>query len=227
MAFFGRKGSRWTVADIEAIRRSGLFNADFYFARRGQRCPNPIEDYLREGETKGIPPSALFDPLYYRLANPDVAAAGRSPLLHYIRHGSKEGRLPNRFATAALPVGGEALVDTRRPGMRLAALPGLDQLFRTLTGDRAGNETRFDEEVPVEIAQAYDSNRPTILIVNHDASRTGAPLVGLEIARHLCDSHNVYIYCQRDGELIEAFGAVAVQVNVGLASQADAEFFLQ
>ena len=225
---FGKQGSSWTAADIKAIRKSGLFNTDFYLVRRGQRCPNPIEDYLREGERKGIPPSALFDPLYYRVANPDVAAAGTSPLLHYIRHGWKEGRLPNRFATVAIPVAGDLPVDIQKLSARLAALPGLKQLFRLVKGDPGRDEPRFEEDIPVQTAHAYDSNRPTILIVNHDASRTGAPLVGLEIARHLCDSHNVFIYCQREGELIEAFEAVAVQVNVGsVSTSSDAEFFLE
>ncbi len=170
----------------------------------------------------------MFDPLYYRLANPDVAAAGASPLLHYIRYGWKEGRPPNRFVTAPVPpIVGEPPGDTETVGERLAALPGLKQLIRLVKGDRPRNEPRFAEETPVQTAHAYDSNRQTILIVNHDASRTGAPLVGLEVARHLCDSHNVFIYCQRDGELIEAFGTVAVQVNVGSNSTADAEFFIE
>lgn len=36
----------------------------------------------------------FFDPTYYLKRNPDVAASGMDPLLHYLIHGRREGRLP-------------------------------------------------------------------------------------------------------------------------------------
>ena len=39
--------------------------------------------------------SGLFFPEYYLASNPDVRDAGLNPLWHFIRNGSREGRLPN------------------------------------------------------------------------------------------------------------------------------------
>tara|TARA_R110002095_G_scaffold157792_2_gene136871 strand:+ start:2093 stop:5008 length:2916 start_codon:yes stop_codon:yes gene_type:complete len=47
----------------------------------------------------GLP--GYFDPAWYLEAYPDVAAAGRDPRWHYLRHGRNEGRLPC-FLTAPL-----------------------------------------------------------------------------------------------------------------------------
>ncbi len=48
-------------------------------------------------ESKGVT-MPFFDSEYYLRSNPDVASAGVNPLLHYLRAGRREGRLP-RAAT--------------------------------------------------------------------------------------------------------------------------------
>ncbi len=42
-----------------------------------------------------IEASGLFDPLYYRARYPDAVTDGLSPLDHYVRYGSAEGRNPS------------------------------------------------------------------------------------------------------------------------------------
>ena len=45
--------------------------------------------------------SGLFDPVFYLLYSPDVRRADIDPLMHYIKHGWKEGRDPSRsFSTS-------------------------------------------------------------------------------------------------------------------------------
>ncbi len=51
-------------------------------------------DYLVPSWRKRIKPSRYFDPAYYKATNPDVAKGRVNPLVHYIRFGRKEGRLP-------------------------------------------------------------------------------------------------------------------------------------
>src|SRR5215475_14469869 len=41
--------------------------------------------------------SGLFDAAWYLESYPDVAARGVDPLRHYVRHGAREGRDPNRL----------------------------------------------------------------------------------------------------------------------------------
>ncbi len=46
-------------------------------------------------EARLVAASGLFNPVWYLTQNPDVMAAGRDPLEHYLRSGSAEGRRPN------------------------------------------------------------------------------------------------------------------------------------
>ncbi len=48
-----------------------------------------LRDYLL------VKNSGYFDPRYYFLKNPDLRKADVSPLMHYVRHGWKEGRYPS------------------------------------------------------------------------------------------------------------------------------------
>lgn len=58
---------------------------------------------LRERrQVRLINASGLFDPAFYLMRNPDVAAAGVDPVLHYVMHGADQDRDPNpSFNTAA------------------------------------------------------------------------------------------------------------------------------
>ena len=51
--------------------------------------------YARRGADPQVPPPALFDQAWYLSGNPDVAAAGASPLVHYLLQGADDGRAPH------------------------------------------------------------------------------------------------------------------------------------
>jgi 2-polyprenyl-3-methyl-5-hydroxy-6-metoxy-1,4-benzoquinol methylase len=53
---------------------------------------------LAHGHRKEQEPSPFFDSKYYLSNNPDVAKAGVDPLVHYLRGGRREGRLPRAAA---------------------------------------------------------------------------------------------------------------------------------
>lgn len=57
-------------------------------------------------------------------------------------------------------------------------------------------------------------NVPNILIVSHDASWTGAPILAQNLGRVYKDRYNVTILSLRDGNLLPAFKDVAVHVEV-------------
>ncbi len=94
------KGSgvnRFSKEDIEAIRTSGLFDADWYLRTYPDVKAlgmDPIEHYLWLGARLGRDPSEIFNSRRYLDLNEDVAAAGIDPLLHYVKFGLKEGRFP-------------------------------------------------------------------------------------------------------------------------------------
>ena len=55
-----------------------------------------LKRWLRWGRPPSAPERGHFDPLYYRGANPDVAASGVDPFAHFMTHGWLEGRNPSR-----------------------------------------------------------------------------------------------------------------------------------
>jgi glycosyltransferase involved in cell wall biosynthesis len=61
---------------------------------------------------------------------------------------------------------------------------------------------------------SFDPAKPTVLVCVHEMSRTGAPIVGLDIAREACETHNVIVASLRDGPLLEEFTQFATEVLI-------------
>lgn len=87
-----------TSRNQSLIKRSGLFDADWYLATSANVAAeraNPIAHYLRHGAAQGRDPHPLFDSDWYLGRYPDVAAMGMNPLVHFLRNGAAEGRDPH------------------------------------------------------------------------------------------------------------------------------------
>ncbi len=77
------------------VESSGLFDAAWYSAQvPGLDPSSALQHYLEIGREKNLAPSSAFDPEFYLLQNEDVRAAGVDPLVHYIRFGASEARVP-------------------------------------------------------------------------------------------------------------------------------------
>jgi len=61
----------------------------------------PIQPGTRAPKREQLTASALFDPAWYALHNPDVAESGLAPVDHYLLVGSREGREPSPEFNAA------------------------------------------------------------------------------------------------------------------------------
>ncbi|MBC7800159.1 MAG: glycosyltransferase family 4 protein, partial [Gemmatimonadaceae bacterium] len=72
----------------------------------------------------------------------------------------------------------------------------------------------------------HDTAKPTILIASHEASRTGAPLVGLNVGARLADTHNVIAYLGKAGPIEADFAAHSCTVVVMPMGPLDAEYLL-
>ena len=103
MAGFGwspnadRTGPIWSWFDVQ---RYGRYDAlAFVAARSGEAAA--IEDYRDRGEAAGFAPNALFDPVFYKSANPDIGAGEyRSAFDHYCDSGWRDCRPHWLFDTA-------------------------------------------------------------------------------------------------------------------------------
>ncbi|MGP8027133.1 MAG: glycoside hydrolase family 99-like domain-containing protein [Acidocella sp.] len=85
-------------AEIEIIRRSGLFLSPWYLAQHPAPAASGddgVAHFCAEGWANGARPNQYFDPAWYLARYPDVAATGINPLLHYIIAGEAEGRDPS------------------------------------------------------------------------------------------------------------------------------------
>ncbi|TXN00793.1 hypothetical protein FV242_20845 [Methylobacterium sp. WL64] len=81
-------------AVVARIAASELFDADWYRETQapGVAADQAVRHYLQEGGARGLSPGPLFDGPWYLANNPDVAAAGLNPLLHFLDSGRAEGR---------------------------------------------------------------------------------------------------------------------------------------
>lgn len=86
-------GDQMVLQEIEKL--TPYFDSKFYVFRYPQVSNTaciPIEHYVLEGWRQGLDPSESFSTSYYLELNPDIAAAGINPFLHYVEHGKSEKR---------------------------------------------------------------------------------------------------------------------------------------
>jgi hypothetical protein len=84
--------------DIARIKRSGLFDADWYLSKYTNVAVSgrdPLIHYLWRGARKGRDPNPLFDTSWYLQQYPEAVKSGLNPLLHFIRKGAAAGCNPN------------------------------------------------------------------------------------------------------------------------------------
>jgi glycosyltransferase involved in cell wall biosynthesis len=73
--------------------------------------------------------------------------------------------------------------------------------------------------------QKFDPAKPTCAICVHELSRSGAPIVGLDMAISAARSHNVIVMALRSGALLEEFQKTAVTVAISATPDRDFDFF--
>jgi len=83
-----------SVGGALAIDPHPLFSTAWYLQQveGGLDGLTPAEHYLTYGWRKNLDPCALFSANGYLHRNPDVAAGGVNPFVHYLKFGSAEGR---------------------------------------------------------------------------------------------------------------------------------------
>ena len=83
-----------TIGGAMAIDPHPLFSTAWYLQQLegGLDGLTPVEHYLAFGWRKNLDPCALFSANGYLHRNPDVAAGGVNPFVHYLKFGSAEGR---------------------------------------------------------------------------------------------------------------------------------------
>jgi hypothetical protein len=79
--------------DIRIIRRSGLFDAEYYLAYNPDVAASgvePIRHFAYSGWKELRKPNDLFDVNGYILDHPEIIRSGMNPLVHKIIHSKVE-----------------------------------------------------------------------------------------------------------------------------------------
>lgn len=74
--------------------------------------------------------------------------------------------------------------------------------------------------------QKIDPSLPFVIIGVHEASKTGAPIVGMDLARQMANAHNIIFVSLRDGPLVETAKALFPIVLVASQSYENNNFFI-
>ncbi len=119
---FALKPSEWFY--LRQARKSGLFDPVFYRGAHPQIHAIyrrfPLRHYILLGESRGFRPNPDFSPIAYLRYNPDVAASGAPPFLHYIKAGHRESRVAKELPETAVLPDIEVQVQRFDPGRRIA-----------------------------------------------------------------------------------------------------------
>jgi len=85
-------------AEADAIRKSGLFDEDYYSSLYPDVAADniePLQHFIKYGASEARQPHPLFDTAYYLETYPEVRQAKINPILHYLRVGAAEELNPS------------------------------------------------------------------------------------------------------------------------------------
>ncbi len=207
---------------IERGERLGLpasseFNARLYAAANpdvAQTSINRLIHYELHGRAEGRPlqpteeaseddllaadvvrASVHFDPVFYVSQIPADELVG-DLALHYVKYGEARDLLPS------------ADFDPARYKSRNkdVAYAGANALVHFEQHGRAeGRPLPTAARAMVYPTEALSKDKKTVLILLHEASYTGAPILGWNLAKRLSERWNVVVVLGRGGPLFEAF----------------------
>ena len=193
-----------------------LFSEAFYLDRYRDIADgglNPLEHYVRTGQSEGREPNPLFSPKHYRSCNPGIALGETGALEHYVLNG---GALLDPH-----PLFDARTYAARHPECPRPGDTPLGHYSRTW----AEHGLRFPPwgTALFPRRQAPRDCRPAeVILVSHDLTRTGAPLILLRIVQDLVARRGLrtLVLAVQGGELLEDFCEWSAVVDLSRARAA-------
>lgn len=164
------------------------------------RAPTAVEDFLLALQLdQNRKPHPLFDAEFYRASYPDLAELGADALRHFVFHGDSETRSPSSAFDAQF--------------YRRCYLPhGMLRPFRhySTEGEALGYQTRplprDGETARATMAQAVAGLDRPIVLVAHEAQKTGVPILTLDLAWEMrVRGFDPVFLLQNGGPLVKEF----------------------
>ena len=148
--------------------------------------------------------SGLFDEKFYALSG-EARAAGVDPAVHYLSVGESRGYAPSQFFDP---------VYYREVNPDIAVLgAGVNCLHHYVCFGRAEGRRPLPMADRTDLpTDRIDPNRNTVVVIAHEATRTGAPILTWNIGRTLSAHFNIVVVLVRGGAIEEAFEDFAAAV---------------
>ena len=183
------------------LRSASRLWLEFYGRKEAGGNSQPeLPDRERE-EAHFIRTTGRFDESFYPAAQ-EAHESGLDPIRHYLTEGEAQGYAP-------APDFDPIYYGERHPDV---AATGGNRFVHYL---RYGID-QDRQALPVDTRIAFPneglSGRTRVLIMVHDASRTGAPILAWNLVRKLEEQHDVIVLLRRGGELVPAFEQAASAV---------------
>ena len=172
-----------------------------------------LEHYIRIGQPEGREPNPLFSPKYYRSTNPGILEGETALLEHYVANGS-----------ALLDP--HPLFDARAYAARI---PECLQSGETPLGHYSRTWAEHGLRFPLWGTALFprrqaprDCHPPDVILVSHDLTRTGAPLILLRIVQELVARRGfrTLVLAVQGGDLLEDFCEWSAVVDLAHARSA-------
>ncbi len=161
--------------------------------------------------------SSFHENYYLAQLSPEEHPA--DPLRHYVLEGSRRGLDP-------APDFSSDYYQRRYPDIQAG---GLDPFLHYAAWGR--EEGRVGKPIFDSVSRrgdrAFDLAKPTLMVTSHEASRTGAPFVALNLGGRLADTHNIIFHLGRGGAVAADFVRHSCLVVTCALSALDAEYLLQ
>ena len=230
-----RLASKFRLVRVPAIDQSNSrtigtkapkgFDAAWYLKEHADVAASgmdPYEHYVLAGKNEGrrLAPISLIRPRLKRFR------VLRSGLLSAVRQAGGIRKAVEKVVTVAkrdgwfVPDFDETFYLERYPDVREA---GIDPYEHFVQHGRA--EGRIGRSPNLKLQKGsvlWDTTKNTVLVVSHEASRTGAPILSLNIARELQKRFNVVVLVLGDGPMMAAFCEVAPVVVGPMSVMGDA-----
>ena len=143
--------------------------------------------------------SGLFDEQSYRSRVPNLGQL--DPALHYVIVGERMGFAPSAGFDPAY-------YNDRNPNLGRSCLLA----HYVKHGRRQGRRPISVAATTTIDTSRIDPKRETILVVSHEATRTGAPILAYNIVKRLSPQYNVVTLLLSGGNIVPAFAAVSASV---------------
>ncbi len=158
-----------------------------------------VREGLEETVTR-IRNDGLFDSRYYS-DRAGITGQNFDPALHYALVGEALGVSPSASFD---PI----YYADRNPDVLRA---GLNLLLHYSYSGRSEGRLALPPSVWYQNRKQFNPDRENVIVVVHDASRTGAPILGWNIIKHLAATYNVFTVILNGGALVDEFRVLSAE----------------